>query len=83
MGPEPVLGTGASVCCNQLRAIQLRQSLVEAPDAGVVEVSWLTQPHDDGTSMVLQRQSRRIFLSIGREVEENRHREDRRTNNFR
>src|SRR4029077_2756007 len=52
---EPFLAAGPSVGRNQSRLIQLRQSLVEASDTRVVEVSRLPESHHDSTGMLLLR----------------------------
>src|SRR5271167_2684786 len=65
-GLETRSDTPASGCRNKLRLIQLRESLVEAPDACVVEVSRPVEPHHDGTGVLLLRHPRRILRGIGK-----------------
>src|SRR6266446_2246055 len=67
-GLEPLLGTCTSLCRNQSGLIQLRQSLMEASDACVVEVSRLMEPHDDGTGMVHPLHSTRVLCRTGKDV---------------
>src|SRR6516165_6590563 len=64
-----------------IRLVQLGQALVEAPDAGVIEVSMWLEPHYDGTGMVLLHHSRRMFCCTGRAVSAGEQRNNRRANN--
>ena len=58
---EPAFCTRIAVTLCQSHLVSSGQALVEAPDAGVVEISRLMEPHYDGTGMVLLHHSRRIF----------------------
>ena len=51
-----------------MRLVQLGQALVEAPDAGVIEVSNWIEAHYDGTGTVLLHRSRRMLCCTGRAI---------------
>jgi hypothetical protein len=58
---ESLSSASGSIRRNQFGLIQLRQGLLEASDAGVVEISRLMEPHDDGAGMVLPCHSRWVL----------------------
>jgi hypothetical protein len=60
--------------------VQLGQALIEAPDAGVIEVSRLMEPHYDGTGMVLLHHSRRMFCCTDRAISAGEQRNNRSAN---
>ena len=60
-GLDPLLSACRSIRRNQFGLIQPRQSLFEATDARVVEISRLMESHDDGTGVVLPRRSRWVL----------------------
>ena len=63
-----------------MRLVQLGQALVEAPDAGVIEVSNWIEAHHDGTGTVLLHHSRRRLCCTGRAVSAGEQRNNRSAN---
>ena len=60
-----------------MRLVQLGQALVEAPDAGVIEVSNWIEAHYDGTGTVLLHRSRRMLCCTGRAISAGEQRNNR------
>jgi hypothetical protein len=74
---EPAFCTRISVTLCQSHFVRFGQALVEAPDAGIVEISRLMEPHYDGTGMVLLHHSRRIFCCTDRAMSGDEQRNNR------
>jgi hypothetical protein len=72
---EPLLSASGSIRRKQFGLIQLRQGLIEASDACVVEVSRLMEPHDDRTGVVLPRCSRWVLCRTRKRIGGGEHRD--------